>query len=133
MTHRGVLLRATCDGLNACHGRARNCSRHELSTVANGLARFPDSGEAGPRRGSRAERGTPRDLGNACAVAEAGVRAEVLRRWALCQPVFIGVAHGLGAISGAGLVEDPVDVGLDGCVAEDELVGDFAVRQAEGD
>ena len=75
----------------------------------------------------RAERGKRRDLGDACAVAEAGVRPEVLRHWALCQSVSIGVAHGLGAISGAGLVEDPVDVGLDGCVAEDELVGDFAV------
>ncbi len=26
MTHRRVLLQATCDGLNVCHGRARNCS-----------------------------------------------------------------------------------------------------------
>ena len=88
---------------------------------------------AGRMRAFRAERGTPRDLGDACAVAEAGVRADVSRHSALRQPVLIGVAHGLGAISGAGLVEDPVDVGLDGCTAKDELVGDFAVRQTESD
>src|SRR5690349_5064930 len=88
-------------------------------------------GPASPGRIPR--RAENRGLGDACAVAGAGVRAEMLRRWALCQPVFVGVAHGLGAISGAGLVEDPVDVGLDGCVAEDELVGDFAVRQTESD
>ena len=36
--------------------------RHDLSTVDNGLARFPDSGGAWPRRVPRAERGAPRDL-----------------------------------------------------------------------
>ena len=33
--------------------------------------------------------------------------------------VLVGVAHGLGAVAGAGLGEDPVDVGLDGRVAKE--------------
>jgi hypothetical protein len=41
--------------------------------------------------------------------------------------VLVCVADGLGAVAGAGLVVDPVDVGLDGHVAEDELVCDLAV------
>ena len=45
----------------------------------------------------------------------------------LGQAVLVGVADGLGAVAGAGLVEDPVDVGLDCRVAEHELVGDLAV------
>jgi hypothetical protein len=39
----------------------------------------------------------------------------------------------LGAVAGAGLVEDPVDVGLDGCVAEDELVCDLVLGSPGGD
>ena len=46
----------------------------------------------------------------------------------LCQAVLVGLADGLGAVAGASLVQDPVDVGLDGCVAEDELVCDLVVR-----
>ena len=45
----------------------------------------------------------------------------------LCEVVLVGVADGLGAVAGAGFVEDPVDVGLDGGVAEDELVCDLVV------
>ena len=55
--------------------------------------------------------------------ARPNTRTPVLR-----QAVLVGVADGLGAVAGAGLVEDPVDVGLDGCVAEDELVCDLVVR-----
>ena len=51
----------------------------------------------------------------------------------LCQAVLVGVADGSGAVAGAGFVEDPVDVGLDGCVAEDQLVCDLLVREAGGD
>jgi hypothetical protein len=69
---------------------------------------------------------------------DVGARAGALRDWqggptVLCQTVLVGVAHSLGAVAGAGLVEDPVDVGLDGGAAEDELVCDLAVRQAGGD
>jgi hypothetical protein len=45
----------------------------------------------------------------------------------LCEVVLVGVADGLGAVAGAGFVEDPVDVGLDGGVAEDQLVCDLGV------
>src|SRR5437588_2202056 len=51
----------------------------------------------------------------------------------LCQAVLVGVAHGLGAVAGAGLVEDTVDVGLDGRVAEDQLVRALAVGESGGD
>ena len=51
----------------------------------------------------------------------------------LCQAVLVGVADGLAAVAGAGFVEDSVDVGLDGCVAEDELVCDLAVGEAGRD
>ena len=45
----------------------------------------------------------------------------------LRQVVLVGVADGLGAVAGAGFVEDAVDVGLDGGVAEDQLVCDLVV------
>ena len=54
--------------------------------------------------------------------------ASVLR-----QPVLVRVADRLGAVAGTGFVEDPVDVGLDGCVAEDELVCDLVLGSPGGD
>ena len=68
-----------------------------------------------------------------CGSAQGGAGRPARRTAVLCQAVLVGVAHGLGAVAGAGFVEDPVDVGLDGCVAEYELVGDLAVREAGGD
>ena len=47
--------------------------------------------------------------------------------------VLVGVADGLGAVAGAGLGEDPVDVRLDGGVAEVEAPGDLGVAQAGGE
>ncbi len=42
--------------------------------------------------------------------------------------VLIGVAHRLRPIARAGLVEDPVDVGLHGRLADDKRLGDFGIR-----
>ena len=51
----------------------------------------------------------------------------------LGESVLVGVADGLGAVAGAGLLEDVVDVGLDGGGADDERGGDFGVGEAGGD
>src|ERR1035437_4017976 len=51
----------------------------------------------------------------------------------LCQAVLVCVANGLGAVAGAGLVEDPVDVGLDCGAAEEQRVCDLGVRLPGGD
>src|SRR5580765_5700524 len=49
------------------------------------------------------------------------------------QSVLVGVVDGLGAVAGAGLCEDVVDVGFDRGVAEDQLAGDLEVGQAGAD
>ena len=73
-------------------------------------------------------------LGSLVPLRKRGLRADgpglasSSARCGLCQAVLVGVADGLGAVAGAGLVEDSVDVGLDGCVAEDERVCDLVVR-----
>lgn len=82
--------------------------------------------------GVRAKRESRPCIRDPCALAEAGLRADALRV-VLRQTVLVGIAHGLSAVANTRLVEDPVDVGLDGCAAEDELVGDLAVGEAGGD
>lgn len=47
--------------------------------------------------------------------------------------VLIGIAHRLRAIARAGLVEDAVDVGLHGRVADDKSLGDLGIRQSARD
>ena len=42
--------------------------------------------------------------------------------------MLIGIAHRLRPIARAGLVEDPVDVGLHGRLADDKSLGDFGIR-----
>lgn len=44
--------------------------------------------------------------------------------------VFVGVADGLGAVSGTGLLEDVVDVSLDGGGADNERSCDLCVGEA---
>ena len=51
----------------------------------------------------------------------------------LGEAVFVGVADGLGAVAGACLLEDVVDVGLDGGGADDERGRDLRVRLPGGD
>ena len=51
----------------------------------------------------------------------------------VCQAGLVGVADGLGAVAGAGLGEDPVDVGFHGGVADEELLGDLGVAEAGGE
>src|SRR5215471_4022550 len=47
--------------------------------------------------------------------------------------VFVCVADGGGPVPGPGLGEDPVDVGLDRVVAEEQLRGDLGVGHPAGD
>src|SRR6185312_4731427 len=53
--------------------------------------------------------------------------------WLSRKAVLVGVAHGLGAIARAGLVEDPVNVRFDRGVAEDERVRDLLIRETGRD
>src|SRR5579859_3858793 len=59
-----------------------------------------------------------------------GERAVSLNRGG--QAVLVGVPDGLGPVAGAGLGEDPVDVGLDRGVAEVEALADLGVAQPRG-
>ena len=47
------------------------------------------------------------------------------------QAVLVGVSDGLGPVAGAGLGEDPVDVGSDRGVAQAEALADLGVAQPE--
>ena len=49
------------------------------------------------------------------------------------ESAFVGEDDGLGTVVEVELGEDACDVGFDGGVADDELVGDVAVGHAAGD
>ena len=49
------------------------------------------------------------------------------------ESAFVGEDDGLGAVVEVEFGEDAGDVGLDRCVAEDELAGDAVVGEAAGD
>ena len=49
------------------------------------------------------------------------------------QLMAVGVSGGLGAVGDAGLVEDALEVEGDGVLADDECLGDLAVRLAGRD
>ena len=51
----------------------------------------------------------------------------------LGEVVLVGVADGLGAVGGADFGVDVVDVGFDGCFADEELLGDFGVGVSGGE
>ena len=66
-----------------------------------------------------------RDCGRALgSPAGAKVGAQAARSG---DPVLVRVTHGLCSVAGAGLVEDPVDVGLDRRDADEERLGDLGV------
>ena len=60
-------------------------------------------------------------------------RADTPMRVSRCGlQVFLGPVHGLQAVGGVDLLEDIVDVGLDGVRAEVQSRGDFRVLGAGG-
>jgi hypothetical protein len=59
-----------------------------------------------------------------------GWRLSRQRSLALDQAALVGQHHSLNAIPHVKFREDVPDVRLDGCLADDEPIGDFGVRQA---